>query len=144
MFAESVQYWWSTVPEWAKPVVLGFALTVAWGIVREVPGIVKSTIRLWKWAVGKYDRKVFAVVEGREKIRWRTLIEMDPISATFVSKCVGRKPKSVLKSLERLEREGKIHQGRYGWCWGPRIIPRPKYANSDKENSLEHAVTGRQ
>ena len=112
------QGWWSQLSALGKitaSIVTGLGtITAGW-----VP--VSKFVR---WVIERNDRPVYGVLEGRKRIEWLTAtpdpIVMPPVSVTFVSKAVKRNPKAVLKSLTRLEKAGKIHQGPYGWSWGPR------------------------
>lgn len=77
----------------------------------------------WESVIGRYDRKVLEVLEGRGKIdrffagHWRTT--MLPVGVIHMAQLVNRKPKRVYKSLRRLERKRKAHEMLGGWHLGP-------------------------
>lgn len=117
------QIWWN-------------GLSAFWKVVTSVLAGLAAIKAGWKpvadcvaWFVDRYDKPVFGVLEGRKRIEWLTAnpspIVMPPVFMTFVAKAVKRRPKSVFKSLQRLEKKGKVHQGPYGWSWGPRIVQSP-------------------
>jgi hypothetical protein len=123
------QNWWNELSAFWKIIT---AVVAGLGTIRAGWTPVSNS---WNWIVAQYDKPILGVLEGRKRIEWMTAtptsIVMDPVSVTFVAKVVKRKPKAVLKSLTRLEKAGKIHQGPYGWSWGPRNIQTTPIQHSD-------------
>jgi hypothetical protein len=117
--------WWTTVPSWAKPVVLGFALGVALAIVRAVPWVVKQMKELWKWFQVRHDRKVLVPMEEasrhlRLEHPGRNILVL-PFKIADIAKELNRSEKNVYKSLRRLEAVGKVLEVKKGeWCLGNR------------------------
>lgn len=117
--------WWTTVPTWAKPVVLAFALGLAVTIVRAVPWAIKQVKALWKWDQDRRDGKVLALMaEGAREARLEhpTMnIALIPFKIEELAKRVKRSENSVYKSLRRLEAAGKVLEVKRGeWCLGNR------------------------
>jgi hypothetical protein len=115
--------WWATVPAWAKPVVLGFALGLAVTILSALPWFIKQMKALWKWNQSRVDGKVLAplaeaVREGR--LKYPTMnIAPQPFNIAAIAREVKRSEKGVNKSLRRLEAAGKVHEVKKGeWSVG--------------------------
>src|SRR5260370_32145524 len=99
--------WWATVPTWAKPVVLAFALTVAWGIVQAIPRIVRATIKLWKWIQTRRDGKVLRIMETATRNAKLSNpgqnLALLPFAIANLAADVDRSVKSRHKSILRLD-----------------------------------------
>ncbi len=113
--------WWATVPTWAKPVVLAFALTVGWGILQAIPRIVKATIKVWKWMQTRSDGKVLRIMENATRNAKLSHpgknLALLPFAIEELAGDVKRSVKSAHKSLRRLEDNGKVHEVQHGkWC----------------------------
>jgi DNA-binding transcriptional ArsR family regulator len=122
---KSFSVWWGTVPSWARPVVLGFALGVALAIVRAVPWAVKQVKTLWKWNQGRHDGKVLAPMnEAARQARLEhpgSTITLVPFKIADIASELNRSQRNVYKSLRRLEAVGVVHEIRKGeWCLGSR------------------------
>ncbi len=112
--------WLKAFWSWLGP-FWGSLLAATGGIASLEKGI-KAIIGLWKWFVGLHDKRIAGILEGRDRFA-QSLKDNDlsAVNVTWISNVAKRRPKSVLKSLRRLERQGKIHEliGS-GWVFGTR------------------------
>jgi hypothetical protein len=120
-----LSHWWATVPSWAQPVVLGFALTVAWGVVQAVPKFARGVDKLWKWLLDRKDSRILRMMEeGNRSARLSNPtinLALLPYRIEDLAKEVKWSVKSTYKSLRRLEALGKVHEIRNGeWSLGDR------------------------
>jgi hypothetical protein len=116
---EWLKEFWS----WLGP-IWGSLLAIAGGTASIDKGR-KVIISLWKWCVNLYDKRILDILKGRD--RFAQLMEstnmstISPVGVTWIANAAKRRPKKVLKSLQRLERQGKIHEViGYGWSFGTR------------------------
>jgi hypothetical protein len=122
-----LSHWWATVPGWAQPVVLGFALTVAWGVVQAVPKFARGINKFWKWLLDRKDSRILRMMEeGNRNARLSNPTINLALLPYRIEDLANAKElrwsvKSAYKSLRRLEALGKVHEVRNGeWSLGDR------------------------
>lgn len=106
--------WWAGLDTANKIAFVGLLLALCGAAY----GAVRLSIRLWKWCITKYDDKVLDWLRDVQK---RSLLEagnrnviLEPIFLPVIADGLGRPEKWVLKSLCRLERQGKVREYQKG------------------------------
>src|SRR5713226_6726124 len=101
LFSEELQNMWQGLGPLLRA-VLGMSAALG-----SLYGGWKTVRATWDALIGRYDRKVLEVLEGRAKIDrflgGNTSTSMLPIGVIHIAQLVNRRPKRVYKSLQRLE-----------------------------------------
>jgi hypothetical protein len=115
--------WWSALNPFLKGTVAVLSgittLAAAW----------KPITSTLEWWISRHDGAVLEFLRGRENVA-RAMVGFvvpEPTSVSFIGTNLKKKPKSIHRSLLRLERKDKVHREMGGWQVGPT----PLRANSD-------------
>jgi hypothetical protein len=120
-----LSHWWASVPNWAQPVVLASAFTVAWGVVQAIPKFARGINKSWKWLLNRKDSRILRVMEEGDH---STRLANPTINLALLpyriedlanAKELNWSVKSAYKSLRRLEALGRVYEVRNGeWSVG--------------------------
>lgn len=110
----NLQVWWSGLTAFEKAVA-GVA-----GVLAGLKAVWNPGKASFDWMIERYDAPVLRVLKGRARLARMSpgFVDAVPVSAHFIANAASRTPKSVIKSLRRLERKGVVREGRYGWQFG--------------------------
>ena len=124
LFSEGLQNMWQGLGPVLRMLV-GMSAALC-----SVYGGWKALRAVWEAVIGRYDRKVLGVLEGRAKIdrflSGHASTSMLPVGVIHMAQLVNRRPNRVYKSLQRLERRGKVHEMPGGWRPGPADLSRER------------------
>ena len=113
--------WWSALDPFWKGIV------AALGGISTIAAAWKPITGTAEWWISRHDGAVLEFLRGRENVARAMpgFVVPEPTSVTFMANNLKRTPKSVQKSLLRLERRDRVHRGIGGWQFGP-MPPRPQ------------------